>query len=159
MTKASSGPLVGRRLAEAAHLICREVDEERHGLPVAEIESALKAKEIDVGGGDQRSTLSTALNKHQDLFARVGPATWAWTPQSFDPTKGLSGAALAEEAYLVLSKHDPNRQGLHYELIKKLLRESGVQIRGGNPGDTVFTALQNASQWFEWVGSGVFRLK
>lgn len=159
MTTPPRTALVGRRLAEAAHLVCREVDEQRQGLPVGEIESALKAKDILIGGEEPRNTLSTALNKHQDLFARVGPATWAWTPPSFDPTKGLSGAALAEEAYLVLSKHDPTRQGLHYELIKKLLRESGVQIRGGNPGDTVFTALQNAGQWFEWVGSGVFRLK
>jgi hypothetical protein len=48
---------------------------------------------------------------------------------------------------------------VHYERIKELLQASGVKIRGGNPGDTVFTALQNANDWFEWTGSGTFRLK
>lgn len=67
--------------------------------------------------------------------------------------------ALAEEAYLVLSREDPRREGLHYEEIKRHLVEQGVKIRGGNAGNTLFSALQNATQWFEWVGSGRFRLK
>jgi len=149
----------GRPLAEAAHAICRNLDPDRRGLPLGDIVAALESSGIVIAGADRRKTLGSALNKHQDLFVRVGPATWSWTPPSYDPTKGLSGLALAEEAYLVLSRHDPKREGLHYEEIKRLLLEQGVQIRGGNAGNTLFSALQSGSQWFEWVGSGRFRLK
>lgn len=152
-------PLTGRPLAEAAHVACRELDPDHRGLPLAEIEAALGARGIAIAGADARKTLGNSLNKHQDLFVRVGPATWSWTAPSYDPTKGLSGMALAEEAYLVLSRQDPERRGLHYEEIKHLLVEQGVKIRGGNAGNTLFSALQNAPRWFEWVGSGTFRLK
>jgi hypothetical protein len=151
--------LTGQPLVEAAHAVCRELDPDRRGLPLVQIEAALTSRGIAIARADARKTLGNSLNKHQDLFVRVGPATWSWTPPSYDPRKGLSGMGLAEEAYLVLSRRDPGREGLHYEDIKLLLIEEGVHIRGGNPGNTLFSALQNAKQWFEWVGSGTFRLK
>lgn len=151
--------VLGRELAIAAHRVCQEVDPDQQGVPIAELEGELQRRSVAIAGPVQRKTLSTALNKHQDLFRRAGPATWAWTQPTFDPGVGLSGAALAEEAYLVMSRHPDGRTGMHYESIKRVLQDSGVKIRGGNPGDTLFTALQNASDWFEWTRSGTFRLK
>ena len=152
-------PLMGRPLAEAAHAVCRDLDPEQHGVALVQIQRELVLREVLVAGSDTRKTLGSSLNKHQDLFRRVAPSTWAWTEPTFDPQVGLSGAVLAEEAYFVLSKHPEGRTGLHYENIKELLQTSGVKIRGGNPGNTLFTALQNADEWFEWTGSGTFRLK
>lgn len=149
----------GRPLAEVAHATCQEVDPNQQGLLVADTQAELALRSVEIAGTDRRRTLSTALNKHQDLFRRVGPSTWAWTSPGFDRRLGLSGSTLAEEAYLVLTKHPQGRVGLHYEEIKGLLQAAGVMIRGGNPGNTVFTALQNADEWFEWTGSGTFRLK
>lgn len=154
-----SATLNGRRLAEAAYPVCQELDPEQKGLHLQAIEEALAQRGVPIAGAVARQTLSNALNKHQDLFVQGAQSTFVWTPPSYDPAKGLSGAALAEEAYRVVAVHEPARTGMRYGKILSLLLEEGVQIRGGNRGNTLFTALQNAKELFEWVGSGTFRLR
>ena len=150
--------LNGRPLALAAHLICQGLDLGQTGLRPQVIEEALIAGGIRISGKNPRATLNSTLNHHQDLFKGGPKYTWIWTNPSYDPLRGLSGAALAEEAYRMLSLHDPDRTGMHYGKVLELLLEDGVEIRGGNRGSTLFTSLQN-SDMFEWVSSGTFRVK
>jgi hypothetical protein len=105
-----------------------------------------------IGGSDHLQVLRSALNIARDRFRPGSDWTWVWIEPIEPEADGMSGVALAEEAYRLAMLHDPEREGLHYEKIKQLLIESGVVIRGGNQGKTVFTAL-NAWQWFEWIAS------
>lgn len=149
--------LVGRALAVAAHPICREADPEQLGLRIADIESALGAANLEIGGVTPRQVLGTALNNSQDLFEQAPGGRWRWIEPVSSKGVGLSGLTLAEEAYVVAMREDPDRVGLHYEKIKQMLVDEGVIIRGTNPGKTVFGSLQAATRWFEWVSSGTFR--
>lgn len=151
--------LVGRELALASHAICRAADPEQLGLRVAEIEAELVEAGVTIGGREPRTVLGTALNNSQDLFAQAPSNRWRWIEPM--PTKGvgLSGFALAEEAYRLAMAHDPKREGIHYEELKRLLLDDGVTIRGTNQGKTLFGSLQAATRWFEWVSSGTFRWK
>lgn len=151
--------LVGRALALAAHPLCRAADGERNGLTISEIEALLSPAGVTVGGRDKRKVLHTALNNSQDLFEQAPQYRWRWLEPRLPTGEGMSGRALAEEAYRLVISADPGRQGLHYEHIKTLLIEDGVEIRGTNPGKTVFQALNQAKQWFDWVTSGKFRWK
>jgi hypothetical protein len=152
-------PLTGRQLAETAYPVCQELDPEAKGLKPQVIHEALVARGIAIAGANPRQTLNSTLNKHQDLFKGGPNYTWVWTEPSYDPTQGLSGAALAEEAYRVMAVHDRDRSGMHYGKLLRLLLDEGVLIRGGNRGNTLFTALQNADHLFTWVGSGTFRIQ
>jgi hypothetical protein len=151
--------LVGRALALAAHPLCRARDPGRAGLVVAEVEAALTSAGIDIGGKTPRQVLGTALNNSQDLFGQAPGSRWVWIEPIAPRGEGLSGLALAEEAYPVAMRLDPSRQGIHYETLKLALLDDGVIIRGTNPGKTMFGSLQGASRWFEWVSSGKFRWK
>lgn len=151
--------LVGRPLAEAVHPVCRDVDPGQGGLRAAEIEAALAAAGVEIGGVTPRQVLGSALNNAQDLFEVAQSSRWRWIEPVERRSAVMSGIALAEEAYRLAMRHDPERLGIHYEMMKSLLLEDGVNIRGGNQGKTVFGSLQNAPQWFEWVASGTFRWK
>lgn len=151
--------LVGQALAKAAHPIVRSADPDGRGLLIAEIEAAVLAAGIEIGGKSSRQVLGTAINNAQDLFKWVSENRWRWIEPVVPAGPGLSAFALAEEAYLVAIRHDPDQKGLHYEKLKQLLLETGVIIRGANPGKTLYSALLNAKQWFEWVSSGTFRWK
>jgi len=151
--------LVGRELALAAHPLCRTADADQAGLTVSEIEALLSQAGVAVGGRDKRKVLQTALNNSQDLFELAPKYKWRWLEPRVAGGEGMSGRALAEEAYRLAISADPGRLGLHYEKIKMLLIEDGIEIRGTNPGKTVFQALNDAKQWFDWVSSGTFRWK
>ncbi len=151
--------LVGRQLAQVAHRILEEADPEQRGLTIAECEAALLSAGIEIGGRVPRQVLGTALNNSQDLFEQAPGYRWRWIVPVPLPAGGLSGLALAEEAYILAMKHDPGRKGLHFERLKQLLLENGVTIRGTNPGRTLFGSLQAADQWFEWIARGTFRWK
>ena len=157
MGEAPSG-LNGRPLALAALRVCQRLDPDQKGLKPQVIEQALIADEVRISGENPRATLNSTLNHHQDLFKGGPDYTWIWTNQSYDPARGLSGAALAEEAYRIMSLHDTGRVGMHYGSILEALLADGVEIRGGNRGNTLFTALQN-SDMFEWISSGTFRVR
>ena len=105
--------------------------------------------------GDARITLASALNKAQHRFDHPGRGLWAW--KETETTAGLSGAALLDEAILVAKRLDPDRSGIHYETIKTAIIEAGARIAGGNPGNTLFSVLKSAPDWFEPVGDGRFR--
>jgi hypothetical protein len=151
--------LVGRALALAAHPVCRTTDPDLRGLIIAEVEAALIASGIEIGGKTPRQVLGTALNNSQDLFDQAPGSRWRWIEPVASRGEGLSGLALAEEAYPVAMRLDPDRAGLHYESLKTALIDQGVIIRGTNPGKTMFGSLQAATRWFEWVSSGKFRWK
>lgn len=151
--------LTGRALALAAHPVCRVADADQHGLPIADLEAAVLAGGIVIGGKVPRQALVTALNSSQDLFEWVKPGRWRWIEPVEARGAGLSGRALAEEAYRLAILRDPDRKGLHYEALKKMLLDDGVIIRGTNPGRTLFGSLQTADRWFEWMSSGTFRWK
>lgn len=151
--------LVGRSLALAAHSFCRAADPVQSGLRNAEIERILDAAGVVVGGNVPRQVLSTALNGSQDLFVMAPGDTWRWIEAVPPRGAGLSGQALAEEAYRIAMREDPGQDGLHYEIIKSFLIDDGVTIRGTNHGKTVFRSLQLADRWFEWISSGKFRWK
>jgi hypothetical protein len=151
--------LVGRQLALAAHPVLREHDADRQGLRATEIATLLDDAGIEIGGSEPRSVLGSAMNNARDLFEPAPGSRWLWIEPVEPKGPGLSGRALAEEAYRLAMLHDPTRQGLHYGKLSELLRDEGVIIRGGNPGRTVFASLQQADNWFEWVSSGTFRWK
>lgn len=151
--------LAGRDLALASHPVCRDADPEQQGFLIGELETVVTRAGIRIGGKTSRQTLGTAINLAQDLFEWVEGGRWRWIEPKIPKGPGLSGRALAEEAYLVATLHDPDRNGLHYEAIKRLLIEERVVIKGTNPGHTTYSALSNAKQWFEWVSSGTFRWK
>lgn len=151
--------LVGRPLAEAAHVVARKADPDQLGLPIGDLEAAVVAANIEIGGKAPRQTLGTAINLAQDLYEWVEGGRWRWIEPKAPKGPGLSGRALAEEAYRIAMLIDPDRKGLHYETIKRLLIEDGVIIKGTNAGHTTFNALNGAKRWFEWVSSGTFRWK
>lgn len=150
---------VGRELALAAHPICRAADPDQLGLRIGEVESACLAAGVEIGGITPRQVLGTALNNSQDLFEQAAGGRWRWIEPVPSQGVGLSGLTLAEEAYVVAMREDPERSGMHYERLKQLLIDDGVIIRGTNPGKTLFGSLQAATQWFEWASSGTFRWK
>lgn len=152
--------LVGRALAEEAWSVAREVDPERLGLKVKAVETALAERGILLGGSGKPSVLSSALNGDQRQFEGLGRGFWLWRPWSPEaglPSAGLAGASLADEAYPIARTLDPAQRGLHYGRIVSELQKSGVSIQGSNAGQTVYAALRDASDWFEWLGSGRFR--
>ena len=151
--------LVGRQLALAAHPLCKAADPEQEGLKTAAIIELLDESGHEIGGRNRPQVLRTALNNSQDLFRIGANWTWFWIEPVDPEGEGLSGLALAEEAYRLMMRSDPERNGMHYEAIKQLLLDNGVIIRGTNSGKTVFRALSNAKQWFEWTKSATFRWK
>lgn len=151
--------LVGRALAIAVHQVCRGLDPQQAGASIADIEAAAVANGVEIGGKVPRQTLSSAMNNAQDLFKWVSTGRWTWIEPGSAPTVGLSGLALAEEAYRIAMRSDPERQGLDYEALKALLVEAGVIIKGPSPGRTVYRSLVAAKRWFDLVSSGVFRWK
>jgi hypothetical protein len=151
--------LVGRPLAVAAHPICRAADPGQSGLSIGEFEAAVLASGIEINGKDRRQVLGTAINGAQDLYEWIPSGRWRWIERVPSKGAGLSSVALAEEAYMLAIRHDPDRQGLHYEALKRHLLDSGVIIRGANPGKTLFSALQRADKWFDWSPGGIFTWK
>jgi hypothetical protein len=151
--------LVGRGLALAAHPVCRAVDPDQIGLVIADVQAALVAAGIEIGGKAPRQVLGTALKDSQDMFDQAPGSRWRWIEPVARRGEGLSGMALAEEAYPVAMGLDPDRQGLHYGTLMLALIDRGVIIRGTNPGQTMFRALNGATRWFEWISSATFRWK
>lgn len=151
--------LVGRDLALATHPILRAADPDRVGLKMGPIEEALAAAGVEVGGKTSRQVLGTALNNSQDLFEQASGDRWRWIEPVVAEGPGLSGYALAEEAYRLAMINDPKRQGLHYGVLTKLLLADGVIIRGTNFGKTVFGSLYAADKWFTWSSGGIFTWK
>lgn len=151
--------LVGRALALAVHPVCRTADPNQIGLAISALETIVRDSGIEIGGTSPRQVLGTAVNNSQDLFEWVKGGRWRWIEPIESRGSGLSGIALAEEAYWLAMQQDDDRVGIHYGTMKKLLLAHGVIIRGANPGKTLFTSLQNADHLFEWVASGKFRWK
>lgn len=153
----SHGPAVdlfGDALAAVAQELARHLDPERKGLHISLIQQAVEKSGASIRG-DARVTFGSALNKAQHRFVRVGTGTWAW--KETGSTEGLSGTALLDEAYLVAKRLDPDRAGLHYETMKAEIQNDGARIAGGQPGNTLFSVLNNAHRWFEAIGDGLFR--
>lgn len=146
--------LFGDQLAEVAQGHARRLDPERLGLHTSVIQDAVQAAGTSIRG-DAPVTLWNAMNKAQHRFTKTGRSTWTW--KETEPKDGLSGAALLEEAYLVAKRLDPDRKGAHYEAIKAAILDDGARIAGGNPGNTLFSVLKNAKDWFEPAGDGRFR--
>ena len=146
--------LFGDRLAAAAQVHARRLDPERKGVRVAVLLEAVQ-QAGDTVRGDPKVSLASALNHAQHRFSRVGQGLWAW--KETETTDGLSGTSLLDEAYLVAKRLDPDRVGVHYETIKAAIQEDGARIAGGNPGNTLFNVMRNASTWFEAAGDGLFR--
>lgn len=151
--------LVGRALALGVHPIARAADPGQAGLPIADLEAAVVAAGIEIGGVRKRQVLGTAVNNSQDLFEWVEGGRWRWIEPRQPQGAGLSGRALAEEAYQLAVKHDPDRRGIDYNEMTKLLQSVGVIIRGTNAGRTVYSAMNGATDWFEWIGRSTFRWK
>jgi hypothetical protein len=154
-----SNGLVGRPLAEAVHDVLRKADPDQAGMTTGAVEAATVASGIEIGGRDHRQVLNSALGNAQDLFEGVPRLLWRWIERVVPAGEGLSGHALAEEAYRLAMNADPSRAGLHYQAIKQLLLDDRVIIRGPNPGRTVYMSLTQAKQWFQWEPSGIFRWK
>ena len=155
----ASQPLVGFALAQAAHEFCCDADPDAEGLPVATIEEGVTSRGLTIGGANTRSTLNSGLNHSQDLFKRVRPGVWRWIEPTHDRHVGTSGAALAEEAYRIAIRNDPDQEGVHYGRVLELLLKEGTVIHGGNPGQTVFSAMNSADQLFDWIPPGKFKWK
>ena len=151
--------LVGRALAEAAHPIARNADRGQTELPIGDFEAVVAAAGVEIAGKAPRQTLGSAINPAQDLYDWVEGGRWRRIEPKVPKGPGLSGQALADEAYRVATIHDRDRAGLHCETLKRLLIDEGVIIKGANGGHTLFSALNNAEHWFEWVSSGTFRWK
>lgn len=84
-----------------------------------------------------------------------GPAT-----VSMNLTDDLDGKSAAEAARWVLSKADPQRNGLHYTQILGMAIRVGYRKNDEDPApDTMRRALSKRSDWFEQLGEGIFRLK
>ena len=146
--------LFGDRLAEVAQAQACRLDPDREGLHQALILDAVLATG-DTIRGNAGTTLGSALNHAQHRFDRVGRGVWAW--KGTEATEGLSGVALLDEAYLVVKRLDPGGKGVHYETIKAAILADGARIAGGNPGNTLFSVLNEAARWFEPLGGGIFR--
>jgi hypothetical protein len=151
--------LVGQALAKAVHPVVRAADPSGAGMLLADIEAAATAAGIEIGGRSPRQVLGTEINNAQDLYKWVSENRWRWIEPVVPPGPGLSGIALAEEAYIVAMRHDPEGKGIRYNRLMDLLVADGVIIRGANPGRTMYSALLQASDWFEWVSSATFRWK
>jgi hypothetical protein len=146
--------LYGDKLASVAQDEARTLAPERKGLRISVIEAAVLASGHTIRG-DDRVTLGSALNGAHHRFDRVGTGTWAW--KETESIEGLTASALLDEAYLTAKRIDPERHGVHYEVLKDAIVADGARIAGGRPGNTLFTVLKGAKQWFEALGNGFFR--
>jgi hypothetical protein len=151
--------LVGRSLALASHPICQRLDPDQAGLTLAEIEVAVVAAGVEIGGSVSRQVLGTALNTSQDLFRQAPQWKWLWIEPVEPEGAALSGRALAEEAYRLATLRDPERRGVDYKDVLRWLQDEGVIIKGGNAGQTLYRAMHAATDWFEWIERATFRWK
>jgi hypothetical protein len=78
--RTASGDLTGRRLAAAAHPVAMQADPTREGLGPRELQEALVAAGVAIGGGDAYMALYVALNSPSGHFERAGRGRYRWLP-------------------------------------------------------------------------------
>lgn len=160
-----SHPLVGRKLAEEAWPIAREIDPEQDGLHVRVLGDRLAQRGLMP---DRAQALYDALNHAHDLFRARGKAVWTWMEPGAKAVDGLSSRALADVAVAVLLVHDPDRTGIHAgRQILPILDRWRVPVRGQDRAATLVAAI-NGDKRFERVAvevdgrvrtrSGTYRL-